>query len=210
MRSILDQLAVSLGRNDEEPNIALAQTIAAGKDTEAIAELISLLDNRNQAIRSDALKVLYEAGKIEPSLIAAHADRFALLLSDRHNRMVWGGMEALAAIAGVAPGSLLPHLEAVMHATDTGSVITRDWGVRTLTSVAVALPATRQDVAAFLFGILERCKDSEFPRHLESMVPLLLLDDVLALDAQLLANRRLPDLTPPQAKRARRVFASIQ
>ncbi len=206
MRSIADQLSSSLGRNDEVPNTELARTIAAARDAGAIGELVALLDDPRQAIRSDALKVLYETGKLELALIAGHAERFAQLLDDRHNRMVWGSMEALASIATVDPIALLPHLATIKRSTASGSVITRDWGVRALASIAESLPDTRLEIVPFLVGILATCRPSELPRHLESCASLLELDPAFASDAHHIAIRRLPELTPPQAKRTKRIL----
>jgi len=207
--SVIDQLASSLGRNDEAPNIDLANRIAASKDPAAVVELIAALDDPSQSLRSDALKVLYETGKIEPALIAEHGERFVRLLGDRHNRMVWGSMEALAAVASVKPASLLPHLQTIMQATTHGSVITRDWGVRVLTSLAMADNGARLAISKFLMNLLETSKPSEFPRHAESMQPLLATYDQLAADFRAVAVVRLPELTGPQAKRTERILATL-
>ncbi len=209
MGSIGDQLASSLGRSDEAPNIALAHAISASSVSNAVAELIALLDDPRQATRSDALKVLYETGKLDPALITGHAERFVRLLDDRHNRMVWGSMEALASIARVEPTALVPHLATIMQSTASCSVITRDWGVRALALVAQSHPETRAETVPFLIDLLATCKPSEFPRHLESCTSLLELDPAFAAGVQQIATRRLPDLSAPQTKRTQRVLAAI-
>ena len=40
--SVRDQLASALGRNDERPNVALAEHLAAAQDHAGIAELAAL------------------------------------------------------------------------------------------------------------------------------------------------------------------------
>ncbi len=49
------------------------------------------------------MKVLYEIGYLTPELIADYADDFLKLLRSKNNRMVWGGMIALATIAETKP-----------------------------------------------------------------------------------------------------------
>ena len=74
--SILPLLASSLGRADEEPNISLATAIAASDNTHAIRELVEVLNGKDQTLKSDALKTLYEVGYRTPSLIAPYIAQF--------------------------------------------------------------------------------------------------------------------------------------
>ena len=124
--SILHRLASNLGRRDENPNQALAKEIAGSGNTGAIKELIENLNNRDKAIQSDCIKVLYEIGEQKPALISTYAKDFIALLDSKNNRLQWGAMTALKTIA---PENLtiiyaaLPKLAAI---AETGSVITRD------------------------------------------------------------------------------------
>ena len=68
--SALAQLATSLGRADEQPNIALAERIVLDKDVPAVRELVEILNGKDKALKSDALKALYEVGYRSPELIA--------------------------------------------------------------------------------------------------------------------------------------------
>src|SRR5437867_1128202 len=87
--SIKAELAHSLGIRNEEPNKALATVIAKSNDTHAVQELISLLQDKDSNIRSDAVKVLDEIGSLTPGLVAPYADEIIALLTDRNNRMIW-------------------------------------------------------------------------------------------------------------------------
>src|SRR5690349_22821742 len=49
--------------------------------------------------RSDSIKVLYEIGTEKPALIAKHSQVFTKLLQSKNNRMQWGAMAALDAVA---------------------------------------------------------------------------------------------------------------
>lgn len=207
--TVLEALASSQGRDDESPNIELAQAIAAAHESQAIDVLIVALGDARQAIRSDALKVLYEVGKIDPQLLTGRGQVFVDLLESRNNRMIWGGMEALAAVAQIEPLTLVPHVGTIMHATETGSVITRDWGVRVLTTIAIADAGARRAIEPFLLEILATCQRSEFPRHAESMQPLLNSNLRLSATFRELAGERLPALTAPQSRRVMRVLTGI-
>ncbi len=74
--TVLDKLASSLNRNDEMPNQELAKQIVQEKDKNAIKELIFNLNNPDKNIQSDCIKVLYEIGERNPSLIAEYAYDF--------------------------------------------------------------------------------------------------------------------------------------
>ncbi|WP_088013535.1 hypothetical protein [Gottfriedia acidiceleris] len=66
--TVIDKLASSLDRKDEEPNIELAIQTVDHKDGNAVKELIENLSNKN--IQNDSIKVLYEIGDRSPSLIS--------------------------------------------------------------------------------------------------------------------------------------------
>ena len=156
--SILDQLASSQQRNDEAPNIALAQSLATRDDHDAIAELISNLSHKDKAIASDCIKVLYELGAIQPELIADYFDDFVTLISPKtkNNRLNWGGMTALGAIAPLKTDAIYQHVDTVIRATENGSVITQDWGVRVLATVAAANTDYETRIFPFFTGFPEQ------------------------------------------------------
>src|SRR6476620_381055 len=97
--SALNRLAFSLGRRDEIPNQEVSRYLAARKDSKGIQEIVENLWNKDRNIQADCIKVLYEIGSIEPKLIADYAEDFVKLLRTKNNRLVWGGMTALAEVA---------------------------------------------------------------------------------------------------------------
>lgn len=129
--SILEKLASSLNRRDELPNQALAQEIVQKEDVEAIQELVTNLSNK-KAIQNDCIKVLYEIGSQKPALITNYLDEFVKHLSSRNNRLQWGAMMALNAIANERPGEVHAMLPTILSASDGGSVITKDHAVNIL------------------------------------------------------------------------------
>lgn len=67
--SVIDKLATSLGRRDENPNIELAKQIAAANNKKAVAELVEYLNDKSKDIRHDCIKTIYEIGYLKPQLI---------------------------------------------------------------------------------------------------------------------------------------------
>ena len=134
--SILNKLASVLERSDEVPNQLLAKEIATSGDKTAVQELVDNLANKNKDIQSDCIKVLYEIGAIKPELIAGYVNPFVKLLTSRNNRLVWGAMTALGAIATVDTAAITKHVDKIIQATDKGSVITQDWGIRVLATLS--------------------------------------------------------------------------
>ncbi len=129
--SVLDQLSSSLGRRDEEPNLALAKEIVHTQDKKAVNELVNHLSNTT-AIQNDCIKVLYEIGEQKPELISDYLGVFVKLLSSKNNRLQWGAMTALAAITKEKPKEIYAALPGILDAADKGSVITRDQAVNIL------------------------------------------------------------------------------
>jgi hypothetical protein len=168
--TVLDRLASALSRGDEAPNQALAREIADGEDAEAVRELIAHLSDANKEIASDCIKVLYEIGALKPELIADYADDFIKLLHSRNNRLVWGAMTALGSIAPMRAEDIFRQIDVITEATQNGSVITQDWGVRVLATVSAQDSAYEKRIFPFLLTFLRDCPPKDLPRHAESVL----------------------------------------
>ena len=127
--SVLHKIAFYQGRRDEVPNQELARELAETRDLEGIREIAENLGHKNPNVQSDCLKVLYEIGYLAPDLIAGYVDRLLALLRHKNNRMVWGGMIALATIAELKATEIWNDVDAVIEAVDRGSLITVVWGI---------------------------------------------------------------------------------
>lgn len=158
---VLERLASALGRNDEEPNIALALALVAEVDEVAIGQLVEALKGKDQAIGFDAIKVLYEIGAQKPLLIAPHVQVLVQTLTSRHNRLVWGAMTALATIAPLVVTELLSQLDTIVKAYKEGSVITVDNSI----SVLAAMAATDEKILPLLYEHLRGCRPKEVVQH---------------------------------------------
>lgn len=60
---MIEKLAFSLGRNDELPNIELAQQLCKENNAEGIKEIVDGLKIKDKRIANDCIKVLYEIGE---------------------------------------------------------------------------------------------------------------------------------------------------
>lgn len=113
---MIEKLAYSLGRNDEEPNIELVLELIETKNNNGIKEIVDGINNPIKQIANDCIKVLYEIGEREPKLIAEYVKVFIRLLKSRNNRLVWGAMTALTKIAPITPREIFDNLEIVIKA----------------------------------------------------------------------------------------------
>jgi hypothetical protein len=169
--SVLNRLASSLGRRDEVPNQELARELAARKDQAGIREIVENVWNRDKNIQADCIKVLYEVGHLDPKLIAEYVDVFVRLLRSKNNRLVWGGMTALAETAKADPDAVFNHLDEIKKAKETGSVITVDHAISTLAYTAAAKEEYNTVIFPYLMKHLAGCRPKEVPQHAERTLP---------------------------------------
>lgn len=170
--AIIDQLASSLNRRDEEPNIDLAKKIAAKNDVKAAEELIQLLNDKNKNVQSDAIKVLDELTRLKPDLAAKHTGIFLQLLTGKNNRLQWGAMAVLDNICMAAPAKIYTSLPAIMDAAEKGSVITRDHAVNILIQLC-SNPKWNEDAFILLKEQLKNCPTNQLPMYAENSLPVL-------------------------------------
>lgn len=205
--SVLDQLASSLGRRDEVPNQDLARQLAATKNAKGIRELADNLWNKDKNIQSDCMKVLYEVGVIEPKLIADYADDFVKCLRSKNNRLVWGGMTALAEVAKANPDAIFRHLDEIKKAKETGSVITVDNAISALAYTASANEKYNQAIFPYLLKHLSGCRPKEVPQHAERSMPVVNASNRNEFIEVL--EKRLEDLSGSGLSRVKKVIKQI-
>jgi hypothetical protein len=204
--SALEGIAHFRGRRDEVPNQELARRLASGRDRKGIREIAENLWNKDKNIQADCIKVLYEVGHIEPALIAPFVDDFLKLLKSKNNRLVWGGMIALATVAALKADAIFAHRDEIQGAMKTGSVITVDNGVLALARAASQKARYRKAIFPFLMAHLKTCRPKDVPQHCEKIL--------VAVDAsnrgQFVAvlRARLPDLSGGGLRRVTRVIST--
>jgi len=195
--SVLGRLASTLGRNDERPNVELAEALAASPDPAAIAELVAALEGK-AAVANDAIKVLYELGERRPGLVALYAEEFIALLSSRNNRMVWGALSAIDTVTAARPDAVLNELEAILAAADAGSVIAKDKANAILVKLAAGEHAAQ--VLPILISRLGDAVPNQFPTYAEAIATVIDAEHLPMFVAIL--ETRLPGIEG-NAKRAR-------
>ncbi len=165
---IQDQLASSLGKSDEGPNIALAEKIVKKTDVIGMKDLIGLLMHKSGTVRNDVIKVIYEIAERNVDLVLPYTDTVLLLLDHQDNRMKWGAMSALSAISKTKPDLMAQHLLNILKAMDTGSVITRDHGIYILCNIS-GLPSYHDDCLELLLEQLEKAPVNQTPMYAEQI-----------------------------------------
>ena len=206
--SVLNRIAYFQSRRDEVPNQDLARSLARTKNRAGIREIAENLHSSNRNIQSDCLKVLYEIGYLDPALIAGYADDFLDLLHSKNNRMVWGSMIALATISPLQARAIGKRLDEVTKAIDAGSLITVVWGVKTLAGVASASRTYRARILPVLLRQLKTCLPRDVPTHTQSILPA--VDESNRGKLLAVLSSRLPDLSPAQTTRLRKVLRQIE
>jgi hypothetical protein len=204
--SVLNRLASSLGRRDEVPNQELAHDLAARRDKAGIRELAENLSNTDKDIQADCIKVLYEVGSIEPKLIVDYTEDFVRLLRSKNNRLVWGGITALAAVAKTDPAAVFSHLNEIKKAKETGSVITVDNAISTLAHTA-AKEEYNQVIFPYLLKHLAGCRPKEVPQHAERTLPA--INSSNKADFTKVLEKRIEDLSGSGLARVKKVIRQV-
>ena len=204
---VLSKIAYFQNVRGEVPNQELARALAETRNTAGIQEIAAHLWDKNKNVQSDCLKVLYEIGYLAPDLIAGCADDFLKLLHSKNNRLVWGAMIGLAAVAGLRADAVWAQVDDVLRVTETGSVITVVWGVRALAKVAATSPERRKRIFPFLKHTLETCIPRDVPTHAESM--LCAVDQSVRVEFLSTLEARRPEMTPAQQARLKKVLKAL-
>ena len=164
---MIERLACKIGRNDEIPNIELAEYLCQHKDTAGIKEIVDGFKGEDKAVANDCIKVLYEIGERNPALVSEYANDFLSALYSKNNRLVWGSMTALAKISEIASESIYEEIRAVISAYENGSTITVDNSISVFAGLCKANDDYAKDVLPILINHLEKCRPKEVPQHAE-------------------------------------------
>lgn len=205
--SVLNKIAYFQNRRDEVPNQELARELAKTKNHKGIQEIVENLRHPNKSVRSDCLKVLYEIGYLAPELIADYSGDFLALLKSKDNRMVWGGMIALATMADLRAKEIWEQIDDVIAAMEHGTLITVVWGVKTLARVAAKDKRYRKKLVPILLSQLRKCIPRDVPLHAESM--LCAVDYSHRKEFLAVLASRQKEMTTAQAARLRKVIKAV-
>jgi hypothetical protein len=199
---MLDKIASALGRNDEIPNIELANLLVETENELDVAEIASGLKMKSD-IANDCIKVLYEIGERNPKLIAPYTDSFIDLLKSKNNRLVWGAMTALARVTALEPNKVYSRFDEVYDAYKSGSVITIDNSISVIAELCV-IKDYQQKILPLLIEHLQYCRLKEIPQHLTRMSVCINEDNVGLFKKTV--EVRFADLTKAQQARVNKVI----
>ncbi len=206
-QNVLSQIAFYQGRRDEIPNQELAKKLVESGDRAGIQLIADHLHDTNSSIASDCLKVLYEIGYLNPEFIEDYYEQFLDLLDSPENRMVWGAMLALSLLAVRNADALYPYREKILAVTQTGSVITRDNGIKTLAGIAAYSEGYQAEILPHLFELLTTCRAKEVPQYAESIS--VAVDGGYRADFRQILQARLPELSISQAARVKKLLKGL-
>jgi len=197
--SVISKLAASLNRRDEVPNQELAREIVENDDTHAVQELISNLNNKSKEIQNDCIKVLYEIGELNPTLISSNYQEFLDLLHSKNNRLQWGAMMGLSCITIEKPKAIYSSLPQILKAADQGSVITKDHAINILIKLCTLQPYA-ESAFSLLCEQLLKSLPNQLPMYAERAMPI--VNDKNRKEFIKALNSRLDDIDK-ESKRKR-------
>jgi hypothetical protein len=195
--SVINKLASAFGRRDEVPNVELGKQIAIKNDKAAVKELVANLSNKKKDISNDCIKVLYEAGYLNPALLVPYTKEFLGLLDSKNNRMQWGTMTALGCIAAKDPKALYKALPKILDAANKGSVITKDHCYKIMCALC-AEKALAPKVFPLMMEFLLKSPTNQLPSYAEATLPCVNEKNKAVLLKTL--KKRLDDVETPSKK----------
>jgi len=204
---MIERLACKLGRNDEKPNIELAEYLCQNNDTVGIDEIANGLKDTDKAIVNDCIKVLYEIGDRNPALVLDYAYEFISYLRSKNNRLAWGSMMALAKIAEYAPEPIFEKLPVIVTAYEEGSVITVDNSISVFAGLCKIGGKYSEMALPILLNHLSKCKPKEVPQHAERASVCFNKNNANAFVEIL--EKRLPHLVPTGQTRIRKLLKTL-
>ncbi|MBC7085802.1 MAG: hypothetical protein H5T43_05490 [Methanomethylovorans sp.] len=205
---MLERLAYSLGRNDEVPNIELAEELVKKKDLQGIREIVDGLSNNSEKIANDCIKVLYEIGSRDATLISDYVYDFVKLLKSKNNRLVWGSMTALSKVTSFKPKEVFANLDTIKKAYEKGSVITIDNSISVFAALSKSDPEYEKVVFPIIISHLEKCRSKEVGQHAERAFPCVNKENSDLFKKVLLKRRG--SLTESQKKRVDKLIKIIE
>ena len=204
---MIEKLAYSLGRNDEEPNIELAQKLVKDKNKKGIREIVDGLKYPKAQIANDCIKVLYEIAELSPELVSEYAGIFIQLLKSRNCRLVWGSMTALSKIVLIKHEEIFKNLDIVIMAYEKGKVIAVDNSISVFAGLVKANSKYEKKVFPIIIKHLENCRPKEVGQHSERAFICVNKNNSKQFQETLLKRRE--SLTDAQKKRVDKLLAEL-
>lgn len=201
----IQKIAFHQGIRNEVPNQELAKELAESDNAEGVKEISEYLYDKNKSISSDCIKVLYEVGYLKPALIAEYVDTFLDLITSKVNRMVWGGMIAIATISKLKADLLFPKKELILNTIEKGTLITEVWGIKALVGISSAKDEYKNDILPTLFEFLEKCRPIDFATRTETILPIITNSQDLEVIDRIISQKKT-ELSTAQVKKLKTII----
>ncbi|MHC5217840.1 hypothetical protein ACYSNR_14355 [Enterococcus sp. LJL128] len=202
----IEKLASNLNQQTETQNVEIAKLLVQNQDDKGIFEIVQGLKQK-KAIANDCIKVLYEVGEQNPSLITAYVSELLDCLASKNNRLVWGAMTALATIAEEKAEAIHQQIDKVLYAYENGSVITVDNSISVFAKLCKVNKEYEKELFPLLLTHLSTCRPKEVAQHSER-VALCISSHNKHLFIDVLEKRK-PELTTAQKKRIEKLLKKI-
>jgi len=168
--AIEKHLASSLNRRDQQPNIELAREIdrqlSENPDHDLVHELLQIARSGRKAARYDAVKVIYELGRMNPLHVTPFAEQIITLANTRDSRMIWAILQVLNILCDFEPALLMNNLNQLLAATDRSSVIASDNMMKILAKLN-NIEDFSQTITPILLQRLTYSAPNQFPTYAE-------------------------------------------
>ena len=203
---MLNLIASALNRNDEAPNIELAEKLTKLQDISGVSEIATGLA-MDKSTANDCIKVLYEIGERNPVLLLPYVEVFLDLLKSKHNRLVWGAMVALEQITALCSEKVFNRFEDVYSAFKTGSVITVDHSISVFAALCIANQGYEQKILPILINHFANCRAKEIPQHFERASVCITSDNLTLF--QSVIQKRYDEMTESQKARVNKILKKL-
>jgi len=206
--SLANQLATSLERNDEQPNIELAKKLSEQSELNSeILELLSIVNNAPKALAHDAIKVLYELAALRPEAFGNKLEFVFDLLDTKNNRVLWGALTLLSAVYNYNADRIADHLPQILLAADRGSVIAKDATFAILLGLT-SREAHQELVRPELLNFFKAAAPNQLPMYAENAAKALTNHDNADIVHVLFARiEEMP--TSPKRQRLEKAIAAL-
>jgi hypothetical protein len=189
----------------EIPNQELARELAETGNAVGIKEISEYIYDKNSYISSDCIKVLYEIGYLKPQLIQDYVNIFLNLLESKYNRMVWGGMIALATIAHLKAREIFGEIDLVLLTIKKGTIITEVWGIKTIVKVSLDNNLYKNKLLPFLYENLEKCRPIDLATRVETIFPVIYTSEEKEIFDRII-KLKMEELSEAQRKKLQTVI----
>jgi len=205
---IADLFAQALGRKDQQPNIDLAKKLAKSGTNDDIIELFEYCKSGKKVQKSDAIKVIYELAQLRPSLVAPYIQNLIDLLATKNNRMIWGILQAINALADENPEVIIKNLNLILQASDRSSVIAKD-NLMAILAKLNQKPRFKKLLTPVILQRLEHSAPNQFPTYAQLIAPTIEKESKEVL-MQIILERRKSISSIAKLKRLDKTLRELQ